>query len=279
MTDLKRLILRYLEDGMKVQTLSRARVPIVKLKDPSRSTLYKFFREFSHIYLSKLSCDICINNALALQNTKLVSDYSKIDERMKYLSFVVKYWAKKRQINEPYRGTLSSYAYILMIIHFLQQSKPPILPVLQQMHDSDETPNRVEIEGFDCYYYSKVEKLARFGSANTSSLGQILFQFFRWFACEFDWENSVISPRLGTCISKVEKGWNIPVEEDSRDYFFFGLEDPFELTHNLGRPVDKENYKVIRYEFQRAYKLLGQSEDLKTVCQPYLEGEKWDFNI
>ena len=30
-------------------------------------------------------------------------------------------------------GSLSSYAYILLLLHYLQQVKPPVVPVLQQV--------------------------------------------------------------------------------------------------------------------------------------------------
>ncbi|XP_052192438.1 UTP:RNA uridylyltransferase 1 isoform X2 [Diospyros lotus] len=99
-----------------VQALTRARVPIVKLKDP----------------VTGISCDICVNNILAVVNTKLLSDYAQIDERLRQLAFIVKHWAKSRGVNETYHGTLSSYAYVLMCIHLLQQRKPAILPCLQQ---------------------------------------------------------------------------------------------------------------------------------------------------
>ena len=31
-------------------------------------------------------------------------------------------------------GGLSSYAYILMLLHYLQRTDPPVIPVLQQVH-------------------------------------------------------------------------------------------------------------------------------------------------
>ncbi|XP_044503320.1 UTP:RNA uridylyltransferase 1-like isoform X2 [Mangifera indica] len=98
-----------------VQALTRARVPIVKLMDP----------------VTGISCDICINNLLAVVNTKLLQDYAQIDVRLRQLAFIVKHWAKSRGVNETYHGTLSSYAYVLMCIHFLQQRRPAILPCLQ----------------------------------------------------------------------------------------------------------------------------------------------------
>ncbi|CAA3007664.1 UTP:RNA uridylyltransferase 1 [Olea europaea subsp. europaea] len=98
-----------------VQALTGARVPIVKLMDP----------------VTGISGDICMNNVLAVVNTKLLRDYAYIDVRLRQLAFIVKHWAKTRGVNETYRGTLSSYAYVLMCINFLQQRRPAILPCLQ----------------------------------------------------------------------------------------------------------------------------------------------------
>lgn len=57
-----------------------------------------------------ISCDICINNVLAVVNTKLLRDYAEIDVRLRQLAFLVKHWAKSRGVNETYQGTLSSYS-------------------------------------------------------------------------------------------------------------------------------------------------------------------------
>lgn len=72
-----------------------------------------------------------MNNSLALINTKLLLDYSAINSRLLQLAFIVKHWAKRRQVNDSYRGTLSSYCYVLMCIHHLQTREPPVLPCLQ----------------------------------------------------------------------------------------------------------------------------------------------------
>ena len=80
-----------------------------------------------------MQVDITVNNILAIVNTKLLRDYAAIDDRLLQLVFVVKLWAKRRQVNDSYRGTLSSYCYVLMCIHLLQQRSPPALPCLQAM--------------------------------------------------------------------------------------------------------------------------------------------------
>ncbi len=36
-------------------------------------------------------------------------------------------------IGDASRGSLSSYAYIIIVIYFLQQCNPPVLPVLQEV--------------------------------------------------------------------------------------------------------------------------------------------------
>ena len=36
-------------------------------------------------------------------------------------------------MNDAYRGTLSSYGYVLMCIHLLQQRQPPVLPCLHNI--------------------------------------------------------------------------------------------------------------------------------------------------
>jgi DNA polymerase sigma len=64
-----------------------------------------------------------VNNNLALRNSRLIRDYSLIDDRLRQLAYFVKYWARRRKINDPYRGTLSSYCYVLMLINFLQVQK------------------------------------------------------------------------------------------------------------------------------------------------------------
>ena len=47
--------------------------------------------------------------------------YFSIDSRVKVLGYVVKEFAKICDIGDASRGSLSSYAYILMLIYYLQQ--------------------------------------------------------------------------------------------------------------------------------------------------------------
>jgi DNA polymerase sigma len=68
-------------------------------------------------------------------------------------------------------GTLSTYAWVNMVIFYLQTRNPPILPVLQQY----ERPENAD-QG---YFYEDVSKLTGFGYANHESLGALLYGFFK----------------------------------------------------------------------------------------------------
>jgi terminal uridylyltransferase len=118
-----------------------------------------------------IACDIGFENRLALENTRLLMCYAMIDPtrvrtlvlfRMSLLLSLCAgasscrfsqgleqetvSWPRlsatcrnlkpfqNSKINSPYKGTLSSYGYVLLVIYFLVHVKnPPVLPNLQQM--------------------------------------------------------------------------------------------------------------------------------------------------
>lgn len=89
--------------------------------------IFFFFAEIiSYIF------SVSLYNVLALENTRLLHAYSELDERAKALGVVVKEWAKCCEIGDASRGSLSSYSFIVMLIHFLQRTTPPVLPFLQE---------------------------------------------------------------------------------------------------------------------------------------------------
>lgn len=68
---------------------------------------------------STIECDISMQNPLACINTSLLYSYSLITPAVRILAAVVKRWASRRNINDPSHHTLSSYGYIIMLLHFL----------------------------------------------------------------------------------------------------------------------------------------------------------------
>ncbi|KAG2549634.1 hypothetical protein PVAP13_9KG275900 [Panicum virgatum] len=229
-----------------IQPLTRARVPIVKLTDPETG----------------LSCDICVNNLLAVVNTKLLRDYAQIDRRLQQLAFIVKHWAKSRRVNETYQGTLSSYAYVIMCIHLLQLRR--ILPCLQEM----EATYFVTVDQNSCAYFDQVDKLNNYGGHSRDTLSRLLWAFFHYWAYEHDYTRDVISICTGRIISKERKDWTRRVGNDRH---LICIEDPFELSHDLGRVVDKFTIKILREEFERAANILQFDPNPSvTLFEPYV---------
>jgi DNA polymerase sigma len=217
----------------KILILANARVPVVKFTYPETGT---------HV-------DITINNTLACLNTKLLADYCAIDHRLPQMVSIVKHWAKQRDVNDPYQGTLSSYCYVLMCIFHLQTRSPAILPVLQ-----DLPPTVSEQVGeWKVSYFDNVEELKGFGSKNTQTLAELVWEFFEYWAWRHDYQHSVVSIRLGKAIPKEDKDWTKRV---GRDRHLLCVEDPFLLSHDLGRTVDRQSKDVMRKEFFRAATIL-----------------------
>lgn len=235
----------YLEKAgmLKVTALPNARVPIVKLTEAR----------------SMVACDVCVNNLLPLANTKLLRDYSRVDPRVAQLVYIVKHWARQRDLNNTYHGTLSSYAYVLMCIHLLQTRNPPVVPCLQKLKPPTYQFN---VHGKQCSYYDRIERLeAEHGfhsSHNQESLASLLFAFFDYWAWRHDYSNQVVSIRNGGCVSKAAKDWTRRVGNERH---LICIEDPFDVSHDLGRVVDHRSIGVLRDEFVRAAKLLREHQD------------------
>ncbi|XP_011069389.1 UTP:RNA uridylyltransferase 1-like [Sesamum indicum] len=237
-----------LDNLQNVQALVHARVPIVKLMDP----------------ITGISCDICVNNLLAVVNTKLLRDYAQIDVRLRQLAFIVKHWAKSRGVNETFQGTLSSYAYVLMCIHFLQQRRPAVLPCLQRMRAT----YFATLENVECSYFDQVEKLRNFGARNGEGVAHLVWAFFHYWAYCHDYTNDVISVRTGSTLSKRAKDWTRRVGNDRH---LICIEDPFEVSHDLGRVVDKYSIRVLREEFERAAEIMQNDPNpFLTLFEPYI---------
>ncbi|KAK9759678.1 hypothetical protein K7432_017062, partial [Basidiobolus ranarum] len=218
--------------GMRYVTpIAGARVPIVKFYDPEYC----------------ISCDINVNNILGLHNSQMITAYLSIDDRVKKLIMLIKYWAKRRGINSASGGTYSSYCYVLMAIFFLQNLDEPILPSLQQIsQELDEEGILIPIlvnQRFkkrrkkqvssnmsyaDVSYFKELHLLSfYFRKPYDSTLPSVLELFIQF--CEFYLRiiesSDVISIRTGRLIAMKEI-WM------SRGYLLH-VEDPFDLERNV----------------------------------------------
>ncbi len=214
---------------LNVQAITSAKVPIIKFTNRQ----------------PKIECDISLYNILAQENTKMLRAYSCIDPRVKLLGYVVKEFAKRCDIGDASRGSLSSYAYILMLIYYLQQVQPPVVPVLQELYDdnvlaSGQRPVKT-VDGWNAWFFNDLGNLASVWpglKANKMEVAELWLGFLHFYACQFDDARTVISIRMKRELSKFEKMWNSPC---------FAIEDPFDLSHNLGAGISRKSTQFFFY--------------------------------
>jgi len=161
-----------------VYAITTAKVPIVKFKHRNTG----------------LEGDISLYNTLALCNTNLIKCYSMIDSRCKALGYALKILVKNCGIGDASQGSLSSYAYTLMVIFFLQQKEVPVLPVLQEI---GRKPGFKEIkDGWDVYYFKDLNNLNKYWQPqNTQSISQLLIEMLQFYVCHFNYSKNVICIR------------------------------------------------------------------------------------
>lgn len=161
-------------------------------------------------------------------------------------------------------GTLSSYTWICMILNFLQTREPPILPALHQIPDH----RSVNGTGQSSDFADDLDALRGFGTANTETLGQLLFHFFRRYGHEIDYGASVVSVRHGRLLTRQEKGWDInSLTKEARNRIC--VEEPFNTSRNLGNSADETASRGIHLEIRRAFSLLADGGQLGACCEQY----------
>ncbi|PCD46336.1 hypothetical protein AU210_001743 [Fusarium oxysporum f. sp. radicis-cucumerinum] len=227
----------------KVVCISAAKVPIVKIWDPELG----------------LACDMNVNNTLALENTRMVRTYIDIDPRVRELAMIIKYWTRRRIVNDAaFGGTLSSYTWICLIIAFLQLRSPPVLPALHQSPHKLPKP-----DGTTPDFADDIDKLAGYGKKNKSSTAELLFQFFRFYAHEFDYDKHVLSVRQGKLITKHEKKWHYAINNQ------LCVEEPFNTSRNLGNTADDYSFRGLHMELRRAFDLISVA-NFEEACEQYV---------
>ena len=148
-----------------------------------------------------------------------------------------------------------------MIIAFLQIRDPPVLPALHQC-PTKKLPTK---NGRETDFADDLSQLRGFGSRNKSTLGELLFQFFRFYAHEFDYDEMAISVRLGKLLPKRDKNWHIGTGNQN-----LCVEEPFNRERNLGNTADDTSFRGIHLELRRAFDLVSEAK-LDGCCEQYVK--------
>lgn len=148
-----------------------------------------------------------------------------------------------------------------MILAFLQLRQPAVVPALHQRPHQKLPPKK---DGGDIAAFADdVDKLRGFGEKNKSTLGELLFQFFRFYAHEFDYSTHVLSIRLGKLINKRDKKWHLALNN------MLCVEEPFNINRNLGNTADDTAFRGLHLELRRAFDLIAKGK-LEDCCEQFV---------
>uniref|UniRef100_A0A8C6YDI5 RNA uridylyltransferase n=1 Tax=Naja naja TaxID=35670 RepID=A0A8C6YDI5_NAJNA len=231
-------IIKKLARVLKKHSGLRNILPITTAKVP----IVKFF----HIR-SGLEVDISLYNTLALHNTRLLSCYATIDPRVKYLCYTMKVFTKMCNIGDASRGSLSSYAYTLMVLYFLQQRSPPVIPVLQEICKEPKKPE-ILVDGWNVYFFDRINELSDVWSdfgKNKESIGELWLGLLRFYTEEFDFKEHVICIRRKSLLTTFKKQWTSEIH------------NPFDLNHNLGAGLSRKMTNFIMKAFINGRRVFG----------------------
>lgn len=214
-----------------IQEVWSARVPIIKLR-----------------YMDIIDVDLSCHNPQALQNTHLLQAYSTLSPRIRKLVLCVKCWAKAENVCGAPLGHLSSYAFAIMVIYFLQVEGTLNLPCLPvSSFSSQGSTFRADSSTWICQ----------------RPLVQLLTLFFHFYANKFAWGSEVVSIRTGRRMNAADPEYaNLPGRQVHRLH----VEDPF-ISRNLNCVLSPENEEFLKSCLLDAYVTIQQSEVPKAFLQ------------
>ena len=230
---------------------------------------------------TKFMIDITVHNMLPILNTNLIRLYSLFDQRFHILGLYIKHWAKINKIHGAPDKFLSSYALLLMLIHFLQKVvEPKILPNLQKIDINKENLYEYYHNGeyikTNIYYEEDLNKIKVYmnkinnGLENKESAVNLLVKFFEYYSYFFD-NNQIISINrdLSECI------------KSKSDNIAFSIEDPFDKQHNPGKSMQINSIPYSRFTtgMKREINFILNGEYIKRLDKIISSGSILNGNI
>jgi len=222
---------------------------------------------------SGLQISFSVMNVLGVINSKMIKTYSEIDPRCRLLGILVKLWAAVHKLNSAKDAFLSSYAYNLMVINYLQTMKDPILPSLQAIRKADEDyePEIKQVRNHEkglnpketykvrVDYEDDMEVIKEYMrengfKENKKTTVQLLKGFFKFYKNKKKFEKITLS---------VKEGIHRERKEDSHEQeYLYSIEDPFDIKHNPGKYLRAKHFnseKMLRC-MRQSYRLLKEKK-------------------
>jgi hypothetical protein len=192
------------------------------------------------------SFDICFLNDIAVANSGLVHQYSLVDPRVRELMMTVKQWAKEFQINSAKDNFISSYAWMNLVIFYLQcigflpnLQSPSLMEAVGLIPDPQKnywhSVNSLDTctLTWDALKHQQAWNMPQ--EFEEVSIPALLYGFYEFYGFRFPWTFAV-SIKQGSI--------RLPKLSTRKVCCFFSIEDPFETydshcPHDLGTPTNE----------------------------------------
>jgi len=220
--------------------------------------------------------DFSVNSVTPLCHATLMAECSKIDSRSRDLVLLVRRWAKDRGVCHVARGHLQPYAWTLLALFYLQVAVgTPLLPPLQgfktefgmevrrgsrvnQEHESKDGSKALEPE--------VLASIARL------TVGELFRGFVGFYHRSFRWHAEAVSVSAGQKTApNPQLVPHMIVHDDGSSEAGLFIEDPFDLSRNVGSSLSSEGLRRLREELARTAELVSRGEEasLSDILAPW----------
>lgn len=230
------------------------------------------------------SFDICFLNDIAVANSGLLREYTLIDPRIRKLLMEVKHFAKDRDMNSAKDGFISSYAWMNLVVFYLQcLGAVPNLQDTALMKSVGFVPDPVRniwhcVKNLDtCYLrWNEVKDVwSQPPHLADATVTELLYGFFEFYSRRFPSGVFAVSIKRG----RIET----PKFDSRKAALFYSIEDPFETydsycPHDLSSPAREIGCRDLLEYFKAAENhlrpiLLGQSNSGRLWPTPMMSSE------
>ncbi|KAM8719446.1 hypothetical protein ACLKA7_012063 [Drosophila subpalustris] len=185
-----------------------------------------------------------------------------MDPRVRPLTFSIRRWAQSSGLTNPSPGRwITNFSLSCLVMYFLQQLRQPILPSISTMVKAAATADiRITEDGINCTFARDMDRLS-FPSRNTSSLSELLLQFFEFYS-QFDFHNRAISLNEGRALAKP-------------DHSAMYIVNPLEQLLNVSKNVSLEECERLRIEVRNAAWILESEVENSSLSKHERQEQSW----
>ncbi|ALC49151.1 CG11418 [Drosophila busckii] len=194
--------------------------------------------------------------------SELLYMFGELDPRVRPLTFSIRRWAQLCGLTNPSPGRwISNFSLTCLVMYFLQQLRQPILPAIGALVKAANTADiRVTEDGINCTFARDMERL-NFRSRNTSSLSELLLQFFEFYS-QFDFHNRAISLNEARALGKP-------------DHSAMYIVNPLEQLLNVSKNVSLEECERLRIEVRNAAWMLESEVESPALAESERLEQSW----